>query len=408
VPDRPALLLDADHHGAWANTAALTAAGIDTDSPDPFDGRIERSADGTPSGALREGAMQLVSRLVPPAATADVARALLAVSATALAAGITGWQEAALGTYAGYPDFSAAYLELTRTGTLVGRATGAIWVPREVTDDTVDIFVAQCVERAETNTTAGFPTRTAKLMLDGIIETRTAHVCAPYPDGSHGLAYFEPELIRRLIPALNAAGVAVHVHALADAAVRDALDGFAAVPDHLRARVRNHIAHLELITPADIPRFAALGVTANCQPFWACRNELVREVTLPLLGRERPDALYPFADLRRAGAALAMGSDWPVSTFDPWLGVHVAVTRRPPGEPDTAPLGDAQALPLVAALDAYTRGSAELLGIGPGTLTPGAPADLAVADRDPFAAPVDRIHETRNVATIVGGEVVGG
>jgi predicted amidohydrolase YtcJ len=408
VPDRPALFLDADHHGAWVNSAALRAAGIGADTPDPFDGRIERSPDGTPSGALREGAMQLVSPLVPPSAPADVARALRTIARDVVAAGITGWQEAALGVYAGYPDFSDAYRELTTAGDLVGRATGAIWVPRDLTVDTIDAFVAECIERARANTAAGFPTRTAKLMLDGIIETRTAHVCAPYPDGSHGLSYFEPAVVRQLVPALNASGISVHVHALADAAVRDALDGIAAVPAALRAGVRNHIAHLELIAPSDVPRFAELGVTANCQPYWACRNDLVRDVTLPLLGAGRADALYPFADLRATGAALAMGSDWPVSTFDPWLGVHVAVTRRPPGEPDAEPLGAAQSIPLGVALDAYTRGSADLLGLGSGTLTPGAPADLAIADRNPFAGPADGIHETRNAFTVVAGELSGG
>ena len=406
VPDRPAFLLDADHHGGWANSAALAAAGIDRATPDPSDGRIERAVDGAPSGALREGAMQLVSPHVPPHDTADIARALLSVSRSALAAGITGWQEAALGEYAGYPDFSHAYLSLLRDGSLAGRATGAIWVPRNLTADTVDAFVAECLERARANTAAGFPTRTAKLMLDGIVETRTAHLCHPYPDGSHGLSYFAPELVQHLVPALNAAGVAVHVHALGDAAVHDALDGFAAVPAEHRSGVRNHIAHLELIGPDDIPRFAALGVTANCQPYWACANALVRQVTLPLLGEERADDLYPFAALRAAGAALAMGSDWPVSTFDPWLGIHVAVTRRPPGEADAAPLGAAQTLELGTALDAYTRGSAELLGVGPGTLVPGAPADLAIADRDPFAGPGTDIHETRTKATVVAGEVL--
>ncbi|MCJ1706772.1 amidohydrolase [Microbacterium sp. VKM Ac-2923] len=406
VGDRPAFLLDADHHGAWANSAALAAASIDRDTPDPSDGRLERAPDGSPTGALREGAMQLVSPLIPPNDTDDIARALLEVSRSALAAGITGWQEAALGVYAGYPDFSHAYLALLRDGALVGRATGAIWVPRDLTAAGIDAFVAETVDRARVNSAAGFPTRTAKLMLDGIVETRTAHLCHPYPDGSHGLSYFAPDLVQQLVPALNAAGIAVHVHALGDAAVHDALDGFAAVPSADRSRVRNHIAHLELIAPDDVARFAALEVTANCQPYWACANALVRQVTLPLLGRERADDLYPFAALREAGARLAMGSDWPVSTFDPWLGVHVAVTRRPPGEADAEPLGAAQSLPLETALDAYTRGSADLLGIGPGVLEPGAAADLAIADRNPFAGAAAGIHETRNRATVVAGEVV--
>ncbi|MDQ1083894.1 MULTISPECIES: amidohydrolase [Microbacterium] len=407
VPDRPALLLDADHHGAWANSAALAAAGLDASTPDPADGRIERDADGRPSGALREGAMQLVARLLPAPATADVARGILHLSRDLLRAGITGWQEAALGAYGGFPDFTDAYLELLRHGTLVGRATGAIWVPRDLTLDGVDAFVAHAVERSRVNAAEGLPSATAKLMLDGIVETRTAHLLEPYGGSdSRGLSYFSPALVQRLLPALNAAGIAVHVHAIGDAAVRDALDGFAHVPAVDRARVRNHLAHIQLIHPDDVARFAALQVTANAQPFWACATALTRQATLPVIGEHRRDELYVFGSLHRAGAALAMGSDWPVSSYDPWQGVHVAVTRRPPSEPDADPLGAGEALGLATALDAYTRGSSDLLGLGGGAIAPGRAADLAVADRDPFAAPASGIHETRNVATIVAGAVV--
>ncbi|MDQ1136995.1 putative amidohydrolase YtcJ [Microbacterium sp. SORGH_AS 1204] len=409
VPDRPALLLDADHHGAWANSAALAAAGLDASTPDPADGRIERRADGRPSGALREGAMQLVARLLPAPATADVARGILRLSRDLLGAGITGWQEAALGPYGGFPDFTDAYLHLLREGSLRGRATGAIWVPRDLTPDGVDAFVAHAVNRSRANAAAGLPSATAKLMLDGIVETRTAHLLEPYVGSDErGLSYFPPALVQRLVPALNAAGIAVHAHAIGDAAVRDALDGFARVPAEHRRRVRNHIAHIQLIHPDDVARFAALEVTANAQPFWACATALTRQATLPVIGDDRADALYVFGSLHRAGAHLAMGSDWPVSNFDPWQGVHVAVTRRPPTEPDAAPLGAGEALDLAASIDAYTRGSARLLGLPGGAIAPGRAADLAIADRNPFAADTAGIHETRNAATIVAGEVAGG
>lgn len=408
VPDRPALLLDADHHGAWANTAALAAAGIDASTPDPSDGRIERAADGAPRGALREGAMQLVARLLPPPTTADVARGILRLSRELLAAGVTGWQEAALGAYGGFPDVTDAYLSLLADGSLLGRPTGAIWVPRDLTEDGIDAFVDHAVRRSARNAAAGLPSATAKLMLDGVVETRTAHLLEPYVgDGGRGLSYFPPALVQRLVPALNAAGLAVHVHAIGDAAVRDALDGFAAVPADDRAAVRNHIAHIQLVHPDDVPRFAALGVTANAQPYWACATPLTRQSTLPLIGDDRADELYVFGSLHRAGAALALGSDWPVSTFDPWQGLHVAVTRRPPGDPDAAPLGVDESLDLAVALDAYTRGSARLLGLdGGGLLRVGAPADLAIADRDPFAGPADEIARTRNTAAVVGGTVL--
>lgn len=250
VPDRPALLLDADHHGAWANSKALRAAGIDAGTSDPPDGRIERDGDDSPSGTLREGAMQMVARLLPAPDLDQVAGGILRLSRELLRAGITGWQEAALGAYGGFPDFTAAYLRLLEHGRLRGRPTGAIWVPRDLDEGGIDAFVAEAAARAVANARAGLPSSTAKLMLDGIVESRTAHLLEPYVGGdARGLSYFSPALVQRLIPALNTAGLSVHVHAIGDAAVRDALDAFSRVPSDLRERVRNHIAHLQLVHP---------------------------------------------------------------------------------------------------------------------------------------------------------------
>ena len=409
VPDRPALFHDADHHSGWVNSRALELAGIDASTPDPADGRIARLPDGSPSGFLAEGALQLMARVLPEPDTGELANAIATASRLLLAAGVTGWQEAALGAFGGFPDFSEAYLRAIAAGDLRGRPTGAVWVPRDIAPAEIDGFVAHCLERARLNGAGGFPTTTAKLLLDGVVETRTASMLEPYeghPE-ERGLSYFSPEQIRLVVSALNAAGIPVHVHAIGDRAVRDALDGFDAVPAADRARVRNHIAHLEVIEAADVPRFAQLGVTANLQPFWACETPLTASTTLPLLGAGRASRLFVFRSLHTSGAALAMGSDWPVSTYEPWLGIHIAVNRRFPGDTTTAPLGPDEALPLATALDAYTRGSATLLGIpGDGVLQVGAPADLAIANRDPFAAAPEDIHLTRTVATILDGEVV--
>jgi predicted amidohydrolase YtcJ len=407
VPDRPAFFHDADHHGAWANTRALELAGIRRDLADPTDGRIERTADRTPAGTLREGAVQLVARVLPDPDTDDIARGIVEMAGMLHASGITGWQEAALGRFGGVPDFTDAYRRALAGGTLRGRATGAIWVPRDLDEEGIADFVGAVVDRARENAALGFPTPTAKLMLDGIVESRTAALLEPYAGtGGSGLSYFPPGFVQRLLPALNAAGIAVHVHAIGDRAVRDALDGFARVPPSERARVRNHIAHLQLIHPDDVPRFAALGVTANMQPYWAFATPLLRRTTLPLLG-SRASRLYVFASLHRAGASLAMGSDWPVSSVDPWQGISVAVSRRPPGESGAAPLGAGEGIPLSVALDAYTRGSASLLALeGDGMLRVGAPADIGVASVDPFSVADDDLFHTRAVATLVDGEVV--
>ena len=408
VPDRPAMLFDADHHAAWVNTPALRLAGIDASTPDPADGRIGRLADGAPSGFLADGALALMAPVVPAADTAVLADAIVAASRTLLASGVTGWQEAALGDYGGIPDFTDAYRRALDGGALRGRVTGAILVPFDLADEDVSAFVAHCLRRGHENARHGLVTTTAKLLLDGIVESRTAALLDPYLDSGddRGQSHFAAERVARIVPALNAAGISVHVHALGDRAVREALDGFAAVPAEQRARVRNHVAHLQLVAPEDVPRFAELGVTANAQPYWAFATDVARELTIPLLGPERARELYVFDSLRAAGASLAFGSDWPVTTHEPWLGIHVAVNRRAPGDAASAPLNPEQALPLSVALDAYTRGSSELLGLGPGRLVPGAPADLAIADRDPLTGAPEDVHLTRTVTTVLAGEVV--
>lgn len=406
VPDRPVLLLDSDRHGGWANSRALALAGIDRTTPDPPDGRIVREQDGAPQGTLREGAVDLVGRIAPEPGPAVLAPGIRAAADHLISLGITGWQEAALASFGSIPDVTDAY-RLALTAGLRGRPTGAIWVPRELTLDGVGAFVAGVRERADAGQAAGFPTRTAKLMLDGIVESKTAALQDGYPDGSTGLRYFTDELVHGVVAALNAAGIAVHVHAIGDAAVTQALDAFAAA-GAAPTRVRNHIAHLQVVNPRDVPRFAETGTTVNAQAFWACRNEVMRTVTEPLLGPVRAAWQFPFGALRHAGATLAMGSDWPVSEPDPWAAIEVAVTRREVGaRADATPLGVGQQLPLAAALAAYTSGSHELIGDGgAGRIRVGAAADLAIADRDPFAAAASEIGGTRTVWTVAAGEVL--
>ena len=405
VPDRPVLLLDSDRHGGWANSRALALAGIDRTTPDPPDGRIVRDADGDPQGTLREGAVDLVGRIAPQPTPEALAPGIRAAADHLLSLGITGWQEAALASFGSIPDFTDAYHLALHAG-LRGRPTGAIWVPRGLTVDAVAEFVADVRARAERGDAAGFPTRTAKLMLDGIIESKTAALQGGYPDGSSGLRYFPDEVVHAVVAGLNAAGIPVHVHAIGDAAVTQALDAFAAAGPAARG-VRNHIAHLQVVNPIDVPRFAATGTTVNAQALWACRSEVIRTVTEPLLGPERSAWQFPFGSLSRSGATLAMGSDWPVSEPEPWAAIGVAVTRQEAGHPEVAPLVAAEALPLEVALAAYTSGSHALIGDGSaGRLQVGAAADLAIADRNPFAADAAEITHTRTAWTVVAGELV--
>ncbi|WP_260850518.1 amidohydrolase [Rhodococcus sp. WB9] len=257
---------------------------------------------------------------------------------------------------------------------------------------------------------------TVKIMLDGVAESRTAAMISPYLDGcgcatAHsGTSFVDPDELRGYVTELDALGFQVHFHALDDRAVRDALDAVDAARTTNGFRdTRPHLAHLQVVDPGDIPRFRALGVTANMQPLWAAHEPQMDELTIPFLGDERSHRQYPFGSLLRSGATLAAGSDWPVSSADPIHGIHVAVNRVLPGRdgqgrPVFLP---EQRIDLTAALTAYTAGSAYVNHLDDtGSIEVGRLADLVVLDRDPFTGTADAIGETRAVLTYVGGDRV--
>ncbi|WP_333774000.1 amidohydrolase [Streptomyces sp. IBSBF 3136] len=409
VPDRPVYLPNRDHHGAWVNSRALELAGIDRDTPDPADGRIERDASGEPSGTLQEGAMRLVGELAPAATAADRLAALLHAQRHLHALGITAWQDALVGDFLGMDDPAGAYLTAARDGSLTARVTGALWWDRERGAEQIPGLVAKRAEFSHGRFRAG----TVKLMLDGVAENHTAALLDPYLDkcgcatANRGKSFLDPEHLPRYVTELDALGFQCHFHALGDRAVRDALDAVeAARAANGPSDTRPHLAHLQVVHPDDVPRFARLGATANIQPLWAAHEPQMDELTIPFLGAERAAWQYPFGALLRSGARLAAGSDWPVSSPDPLHGIHVAVNRVEPGGDAPVFLPD-ERLSLADALTAYTAGSAYVNHLDDGgRVAAGALADLVVLDRDPFAGPPEAIAETRVALTYVGGERV--
>ncbi|MFI8824819.1 amidohydrolase [Streptomyces sp. NPDC053431] len=407
VADRPVCLVNRDHHGSWVNSRALELAGITADTPDPSDGRIERDADGVPTGVLQEGAAALVSRIVPPCTAADRLAGLLRAQAMLHSLGVTGWQDALLGEFAGKPDPSDAYLTAAQDGTLTARVNGALWWDRGRGAEQIPELVA----RREKSSVGRFRAGSVKIMQDGIAENFTAAMTSPYLDGcgcataNTGMSFVDPEALRAYVTELDALEFQVHFHALGDRAVREALDALeAAVAANGRRGNRHHLAHLQVVHPDDIARFARLGALANIQPLWAAHEPQMDELTIPFLGPERAAWQYPFGDLVRAGATLVAGSDWPVSSPDPLAGIHVAVNRAEPGATDGRVFLPEQRLDLTTALAAYTAGSAHVNGHDDaGSLRPGHLADLVVLDRDILTAPPEQIAETRVEQTFVGG-----
>ena len=415
---RPAFLPNYPHHSAWVNTAALERAGIDTGTPDPPDGRIERDQAGRPAGTLHDGAMRLVR--VPAPSAAELRAGLLAAQAHLHSLGITRFQDACVGAAAeiGMPDTFDTYRQAAADGVLTCHVTGALWWDRRRGLGQVEDLLARR-ERAG----GRFLASTVKVMLDGVCETFTAAMSAPYLDrhghsaGHRGSLFIEPDLLSAAARRLAGEGFQLHFHAIGDRAVSTALDTLASLPAAGRRAARHHLAHLQFIAPRDLGRFRTLDAVANFQPLWACADPMMEQMTLPFVGPERAAWQYQIGALARMGTTIAFGSDWPISSADPLQEIHVAVNRvlserlGQRGEPECeSPFLPGQAVSLDDALSAFTSGvdwvnhEEHLVG----TLRPGLRADLIVLDQDLFAVPATAIGDTSVVMTVSSGQVVFG
>jgi predicted amidohydrolase YtcJ len=404
VPDRPAFFINRDGHGAWVNSRALELANLTAGSPDPPDGRIEREPDGTPSGTLHEGAMERFKRLVPEPTLEERAQGLELAQERLLRLGITAWQDA----WVDNEDFEA-YLLLADRGGLIARATACHWWHREEGDEQIERFV----ERRERGVIGRLRANTVKIMQDGVAENFTAAMLEPYlgPDGrpttNRGLSFVDPEELKRSVTRLDALGFQVHFHALGDRAVREALDAIeAARTANGPSDGRHHLAHLQVVDPADVARFRPLGAVANIQPYWACNDRQMVDLTLPFLSPERAALQYPFRSLHRAGAIIAGGSDWTVSTPNVLMEVETAVNRVFPEDRSAAPFLPEQALDPIDAFAAFTIGSAYVnhLDDFTGSVEVGKLADLVVLDRDVFAPDAGPLGDTRVLLTLIEGQ----
>ncbi|MEK6719832.1 MAG: amidohydrolase [Chloroflexota bacterium] len=407
VPDRPVFLPNRDGHSAWVNTLALEVAGVTNETADPYDGRIERDPDGTATGSLHDGAMDLVEEHIPPDTADELIEGLRAGQRYMHERGLTAWQDAIVG-----PTEEVAYRALGNSGELTARVVGALWWDRYRGLEQID----ELVERRARGPAGRYRPTSVKIMQDGVLETFTGAMIEPYlgrdgrPTTNRGPSMVDPAVLNEAVTRLDRAGFQVHFHAIGDRAVRECLD---AVEAARRASGpsdnRHHIAHIQVIHPADIARFARLDVVANAQPLWAIHEVQLDELTIPYLGPARSAWQYPFASLLRAGARLAMGSDWSVSTPNPLIEMEHAVTRvawlwRGKKEPFLPE----ERLTLEQALAGFTTGTAFVNHTEneTGSIEVGKLADLAILDRDLFAPDVGPIGDARVLATIVGGEFV--
>jgi predicted amidohydrolase YtcJ len=405
VPDRPVFLRALDFHSAWCNTRALQLAGITEGAPLPLPNEVVLDANGAATGMLKERqAYHLIERLWPEPSRAERDARLAEAMRYLNGLGITSFQN-----MDGTPEQVAWFKQLHEEGRLTLRAHFYMsmreYFPRE--------RLREFAELARTRQDEWNLVRGIKMFIDGVVESKTALMLDPYADGSGetGVPDMDPQAHREITIEADQLGMDVATHAIGERGVRLTLDAYEAAaranPERLHRRHR--IEHIETIHPSDIPRFAQIGVTASMQPLHAVPNEDPRtSLWATLVGPARLPWAFPWRLLTHAGAVLSFGSDWPVVTPDPRLGIHSALTRRTAqGEPAGSWQPD-QCLTLAETLQAYTLGGAyaESMEKHKGILREGALADLTCFDQDLFALSPQEILKTDVMLTVVDGKVV--
>jgi predicted amidohydrolase YtcJ len=406
VPDRPVVLRAWDYHTAWCNSVALKLAGITAETPDPVLGEIVHREDGSVLGTLREwGAVDLVQAVVPSRDEDTRIRALGTAADYYLARGVTWVQDAWV-----EPADVDTYLEAARRGALGVRFNLALYADPRFFDAQVEHFAA-ARRRVDNLSSPLLTAQTVKFFADGVVENETGALLSPYCSAlhdHHGMQVWEGQSLAEAARRVDDLGLQIHIHAIGDAAVRQALDAIEYVAERNGPRDRRPvIAHAQLIDDADMDRFGRLGVIPNMQPLWAQLDALMTVLTIPRLGTERADKQYRMRTLDES-ARLSFGSDWPVSSGAPLDGIAVAVSRRTAaGDPEGGWTPE-EILPIERALTAYTAGVAEqaFADGGWGRIAQGASADLVWLDRDPRTIPALDIPALGIRATYLQGRPV--
>jgi len=406
-PNRPVYLESFDGHTGWVNSKALALAGIDSKTQDPPGGRIVRdNQTREATGALVEDARHLVKNLVPVPTPEEKLVALRKGLALASEYGLVR-VHAAGETRDTFGDFYDVELfdQLRRMNQLTVRFyISKIIEPPELTSADVSALEQARARYHDEWLSVG----AAKFFLDGVIEDHAAALLAPYFDapGNTGTTQWAPEKYAQAVAELDRRGFQIFTHAIGDRAVHIALDAYQeARLKNGTADARHRIEHVELVSPQDIPRFAALGVIPSMQPLHAYPEE---GVWGRRTGPEREKFAFAWSSLEKGGAHLAFGSDWEVVTMNPWPGVQVAVTRQDDkGQPPGGWVPE-QRISVAQTIAGYTTGAAYSghRELTEGSLEPGKLADLIILSQNPFEVDPHDLAKTRVELTMVGGRVV--
>jgi len=394
VNDRPVWLRRVDGHAGWANSVALSRAGIDDKTPDPVGGKIIRDENGHATGVLVDRAMELVSKHIPAPDKQEVQAAVQAATRTLLSEGITSAHDAGVNLLG-----AEVYLSMADDDRLDMRIYAMIGGAGDVLD-----AIGRPIRRYGNDR---LDMATVKLYADGALGSRGAAMIEPYSDDAEnrGLPFWTQQELDEQVAKANDMGFQVAIHAIGDLANRMALNAFDKAQHGKPSPLRNRIEHAQIISLEDIPRFAKLGVIASMQATHATSDKNMAE---DRVGPKRILGAYAWRRLLDSGAVLANGSDFPVELSNPFHGLYAAVTRQGrDGSPDGGWYAD-QALSRAEALHSFTLAAAfaahqeDRLG----SLEPGKWADFIVIDRDFFAVPAAEIDDIKVLQTWVGGKKV--
>lgn len=402
IPDRPAIMRCYDGHTVWVNSKTLEAAGITRDTPDPEAGIIVRDpSTSEATGVLKESAQNLIDKVIPQPTPSEKLAALRRGIEHAHQLGVTSVCEAGIGL-----------AELDALETL--RAAGELQLRYAIALEGKPRMTQAELDQLD-ELKRRFPKldiHAVKLYVDGVIESHTAALLAPYANRETlGLPETNQADLNRVISELDRRGWQIMVHAIGDGGIRMTLDALelAAKQNPAPATGRRHrLEHIESISPADIKRFGSLKIIASMQPYHANPNSNIFNVWAVNLGPERASRAWAWNSIGQAGGRLAFGSDWPVVGLDPRLGIHVALTRQTlDGQPAGGFLPE-QRLPLNQVLQAYTSDAAyaQFADKQQGSLKVGQLADIVIWSRDLSKMPIDRVHTAEVEHTIFGGVVV--
>lgn len=401
--DRPVLLVSAMAHAAWANSRALEIAGITAETPDPPNGEIVRRPDGSPSGWLKEHAVDLVRRHMPAAHEQDRRRGLDLAFQEAARCGVTRMQSAA---------FDESLLPMLHDLELSGKLPIRIGMMTEIAPPSMtEARLRDAVALRATYDTDMLRIDGLKFFLDGVLESHTGAMPDGYADRPDlaGALLWEREPYIDAVRRGMEAGFTTWTHAIGPGAIALSLDAIEAAGP-LSHRLRPRVEHVELPYQADIDRFSRIGAIASMQPVMVAPSDVwmgMEGVWEARVGTRRLQNAFPMRALLDAGARLAFGTDWPIVPLDPKLGMRKAVLRRPLGAPADAGWVKRQAITFPEAFHAYTEGAAYAAGrdLDEGRIAEGAYADLTVLSANPFTVDPDVLPSLQNVLTIVGGRI---